>query len=47
MQSVFHILIDFSPAVRAAALIFKSGRGSVMSSAKEWKSGVFYDLVKS
>ena len=33
------VLIDFSLTVRAATLIFISGRGSAISSAKEGKSG--------
>ena len=35
------ILIDFSLTVKAATLIFISGRGSAISSAKEGKSGFF------
>ena len=41
------VLIDFSLTVRAATLIFISGRGSAISSAKEGKSGFIYNLVKS
>ena len=41
------ILIDFSLAVKAATLIFISGHGSAVSSAKEGKSGFIYNLVKS
>ena len=33
------ILIDFSLTVKAATLIFISGRGSAISSAKQGKSG--------
>ena len=33
------ILLDFSLTVKAATLIFISGRGSAISSAKEGKSG--------
>ena len=33
------VLIDFSPTVEAAALIFISGRGLVISSSKEGKLG--------
>ena len=40
------ILIDFSLTVKAATLIFISGRGLVISSAKEGKSGSVYNLVK-
>ena len=42
-----HILIDFSLTVKAATLIFISGRGSAISSAKEGKSGFIYNMVKS
>ena len=41
------ILIDFLLTVKAANLIFISGRGSAISSAKEGKSGFIYNLVKS
>ena len=41
------ILIDFSLTVKATTLIFISGRGSAISSAKEGKSGFIYNLVKS
>ena len=34
-----HILIDFSLTVKAATLIFTSGRGSAISLAKEGKFG--------
>ena len=33
------ILLDFSLTVKALTLIFISGCGSAISSAKEWKSG--------
>ena len=36
------VLIDFSLTVKAATLIFISGRGSAISSAKQGKSGSFY-----
>ena len=39
-------LIDFSLTVKAATLIFISGRGAI-SSAKEGKSCSMYNLVKS
>ena len=39
-------LIDFSLTVKAATLIFISGRGSAISSPKEGKSGFIYNLVK-
>ena len=42
-----NILVDFSLTVKAATLIFISGRGSAISSAKEGKSGFTYNLVKS
>ena len=41
------MLIDFSLTVKAATLIFISGRGSTISSAWEEKSGSIYNLVKS
>ena len=41
------ILLEFSLTVKAATLIFISGRGSAISSAKEGESGFIYKLVKS
>ena len=41
------LLLDFSLNVKAATLIFISGCGSAISSAKEGKSGFIYNLVKS
>ena len=41
------ILLDFSLTVKAATLIFISGCGSAISSAKEGKSGFIYNFVKS
>ena len=41
------VLIDFSLTVKAATLIFISGRGSAISSAKQGKSGSIYNLVKN
>ena len=41
------VLLDFSLTVKAATLIFISGCGSAISSAKEGKSGFIYKLVKS
>ena len=41
------ILLDISLTVKAASLIFISGCGSVISPAKERKSGFIYNLVKS
>ena len=40
-----HVLIDFSLMVKAATLVFISGRGSAISSAKEGKSGFIYNLI--
>ena len=39
------VLIDFSLTVKAATLIFISGRGSAIASAKQGESG--YNLVKN
>ena len=41
------VLIDFLLTVKAAILMFISGRGSAIPSAKEGKSGLIYNLVKS
>ena len=41
------VLLDFSLNVKAATLIFISGRGSAISSAKEGESSFIYNLVKS
>ena len=46
MHNQMHVLIDFSLTVKAATLIFISGRGSAISSAKEGKSGSIYNLVE-
>ena len=43
----FFVLPDFLLAVKAATLIFISGCGSAISSAKEGNSGFIYNLVKS
>ena len=43
----FTVLIDFSLTVKAATLIFISGRCSAISSAKQGKSGSIYNLVKN
>ena len=40
------ILIYFSLTVKAATLIFISGRGSAISSGKEGKSSFIYNVVK-
>ena len=37
----FHVLIDFLLTVKAATLIFISGRGSAISSAKEGNQVLF------
>ena len=42
-----YILLDFSLSVKAATLIFISGCGSAILSAKEGKSGSIYNLEKS
>ena len=47
VSAYLYILLDFSLTVKAATLIFISGCGSAISSAKEWKSGFIYNLVKS
>ena len=47
IKTTFLVLLDFSLTVKAATLIFISGRGSAISSAKEGKSGSIYNLVKS
>ena len=44
--NVNKVLYDFSLTVKAATLIFISGRGSTISSAKQGKSGSIYNLVK-
>ena len=41
------VLLDFSLTVKAATLVFISGWGSAIPSAKEGKSGFIYNLVKS
>ena len=41
----YGVLLDFSLTVKAATLIFISGRGSAISSAKEGKSRFIYNLV--
>ena len=41
------ILIYFSFTVKAATLLFISGRCSAISSAKQGKSGSIYNLVKN
>ena len=46
-QETTLVIIDFSLTVKAATLIFISGRGSAISSAKQGKSGSIYNLVKN
>ena len=41
------VLIDFLLTVKAAGLIFISGRNSAISSAELGKSGSIYNLVKN
>ena len=41
------VFLDFSLTVQAATLIFISGCGSAIPSAKEGKSDFIYNLVKS
>ena len=41
------ILIDFSLTVKTATLIFISGRGSAIATAKQGKSGSIYNFVKN
>ena len=41
------VLLDFWLTVKAATLIFISGCGSAISSAKEGKSGFIYNFVMS
>ena len=41
------VLLDFSLYVKATTLIFISGCGLAISSAKEGKSGFIYNYVKS
>ena len=38
---------NFLLSVKAVTLIFMSGRGSAVSSAKQLKSGSIYNLVKN
>ena len=44
--NVKSVLLDFSLTVKAATLIFISGCGSAISSAKQGESGFIYNLVK-
>ena len=42
-----YVLIHFSLTVKVATLIFISGCGSAISSAKEGNSGFIYNLVNN
>ena len=44
---VHSILFEFSLTVKAATLLFISGRGSAISSAKQGNSGFIFKFVKS
>ena len=44
---MYHVLKDFLFTVKEATLIFISGHGSAISSAKKGKYGFIYNLVKS
>ena len=46
-NNIVNVLIDFSLTVKAATLIFISGRVSTISSAKPGKSGSINNLVKN
>ena len=46
-QPQINVLLDFSLSLKAATLIFISGCGSAISSAKEGKSGSINNLAKS
>ena len=41
------LILYFLLSVKAVTLIFISGRGSAISSAKQGKSGSIYNLVKN
>ena len=41
------VFIDFLLTVKGTNLIFRSGRGSVISSAKQGEPGSIYNLVKN
>ena len=43
IAAIYYILLDFSLTVKAATLIFISGCGSAIPSAKEGKSGSIYN----
>ena len=44
---VYIVLVDVLLTVKAATLIFISGRGSAIPSAKQGKPGSIYNLVKN
>ena len=44
---IIAVLYDFSLTVKAATLIFISGHGSAISSAKQGKSGSIYNSEKN
>ena len=46
-RSLPKVLLDFSLTVKATTLIFISGCGSAISSAKEGKSGFIHNSVNS
>ena len=46
MREMNKLLLDFLLTVKAATLLFISGCGSAISSAKEGKSGFIYNLIK-
>ena len=43
LRKTKYVIIDFSLTVKAAPLIFISGRGWAISSAKEGNSGFIYN----
>ena len=47
LEILLSVLFDFSLSVKAATLIFISGCGSAISSAKEGESCFIYNLVNS
>ena len=47
LPTYVQILLDFSLTVKTATLIYISGRGPTISSAKQGKSGSIYNLVKN
>ena len=47
IPELIDVLLHFLLTVKAVTLIFISGCGSAISSAKEGKSGFIYNLVKS